>query len=121
MRDLDHATVGRVEEVAGGEVVGAALGREGSGIHLPPVGVVSDSCVLGVPSLRLDARHDVIEARELYASLGFVEVAPFNDGPYAEHWFEQVLSLEEGCWIVALRNLRPHCWCWSARHFVWQV
>jgi ribosomal protein S18 acetylase RimI-like enzyme len=46
----------------------------------------------GLRRLRLDTRHDLIEARELYASLGFVEVAPFNDGPYAEHWFEQILS-----------------------------
>lgn len=42
-------------------------------------------------TLRLDTRHDLIEARALYARLGFREVAPFNSGRYAEHWFEKML------------------------------
>lgn len=41
--------------------------------------------------MRLDTRSDLSEARALYARLGYREVAPFNDGPYAEHWFEKAL------------------------------
>lgn len=31
------------------------------------------------------------EALELYRSTGWVEVAPFNDEPFADHWFEKAL------------------------------
>ena len=45
-----------------------------------------------VSALRLDTRHDLIEARRLYARHGYREVAPFSSGPYADHWFEKTLS-----------------------------
>jgi DNA-binding MarR family transcriptional regulator/GNAT superfamily N-acetyltransferase len=32
------------------------------------------------------------EALALYRSTGWVEVAPFNDEPYADHWFEKKLA-----------------------------
>jgi ribosomal protein S18 acetylase RimI-like enzyme len=44
-----------------------------------------------VRRLRLDTRSDLVEARRLYARLGFREVEPFNGNPYAEHWFEKTL------------------------------
>jgi ribosomal protein S18 acetylase RimI-like enzyme len=44
-----------------------------------------------VSTLRLDTRRDLIEARRLYARHGYREVAPFNSGPYADHWFEKTL------------------------------
>ena len=47
---------------------------------------------LGVRTLRLDTRHDLVEARGLYAALGYVEVPAFNAGPYAEHWFAKPLT-----------------------------
>ncbi|MDQ2761079.1 MAG: GNAT family N-acetyltransferase [Actinomycetota bacterium] len=37
----------------------------------------------GLNVLRLDTRSDLVEARGLYARLGYREVGPFNDGPYA--------------------------------------
>ena len=37
--------------------------------------------------LRLDTRHDLVDARRLYAALGYDEVPAFNAGRYAEHWF----------------------------------
>ena len=49
----------------------------------------------GLARLRLDTRHDLVAARRLYARHGFVEVAPFNDEPFAEHWFEKVLTRSE--------------------------
>ena len=46
----------------------------------------------GVTLLRLDTRSDLVEARSLYARLGYDEVAPFNSAPYAEHWFSKTLE-----------------------------
>jgi hypothetical protein len=34
----------------------------------------------------------LVEARRLYARHGYQEVAPFNDSPYAEHWFAKSVS-----------------------------
>ncbi len=45
-----------------------------------------------VVRLRLDTRSDLVEARRLYARHGYQEVEPFNDGPYAEHWFLKMLA-----------------------------
>jgi ribosomal protein S18 acetylase RimI-like enzyme len=42
--------------------------------------------------VRLDARDDVVEARAMYARLGYREVPPFNGAPYADHWFEKRLA-----------------------------
>jgi GNAT superfamily N-acetyltransferase len=44
-----------------------------------------------VTVLHLETNHALAEAIELYRSTGFVEVAPFNDEPYAHHWFEKSL------------------------------
>lgn len=46
----------------------------------------------GVTRLRLDTRSDLAEARQLYARNGFREVAPFNDGRFADHWYEKTLG-----------------------------
>jgi GNAT superfamily N-acetyltransferase len=45
----------------------------------------------GRTRLRLTVRSDLIEARRLYASLGYDEVDPFNAEPYAEHWLAKEL------------------------------
>jgi ribosomal protein S18 acetylase RimI-like enzyme len=45
----------------------------------------------GRTRMRLDVRSDLIEARAMYARLGYREVNPFNDHPYVEHWFEKWL------------------------------
>ena len=45
----------------------------------------------GVTRLQLDTRSDLIEARRLYERHGYAEVAPFNSGPYAEHWYAKQL------------------------------
>ncbi|WP_410171910.1 GNAT family N-acetyltransferase [Amycolatopsis heterodermiae] len=47
---------------------------------------------LGSRLMRLDTRHDLVEARALYARTGYAEVEPFNDDKYAEHWFAKVLD-----------------------------
>jgi hypothetical protein len=32
------------------------------------------------------------EALSLYRSTGWIEVPPFNDEPFADHWFEKTLT-----------------------------
>jgi GNAT superfamily N-acetyltransferase len=47
---------------------------------------------LGVTRLRLDTSSHLAEARQLYASHGYQEVAPFNDGRHADRWYQKSLS-----------------------------
>jgi DNA-binding MarR family transcriptional regulator/GNAT superfamily N-acetyltransferase len=43
------------------------------------------------PVVRLETNETLTEAIAMYRSAGYVEVAPFNDVPYAHHWFEKRL------------------------------
>jgi DNA-binding MarR family transcriptional regulator/GNAT superfamily N-acetyltransferase len=45
----------------------------------------------GVTVLHLETNHTLGEAISLYRNTGYREVAPFNDEPYAQHWFEKRL------------------------------
>lgn len=47
---------------------------------------------LGATRMVLDTRGDLVEARALYAGLGYTETEPHNDGPYADHWFGRSLD-----------------------------
>jgi DNA-binding MarR family transcriptional regulator/GNAT superfamily N-acetyltransferase len=47
---------------------------------------------LGLTILRLETNRALQEAIRLYQRAGYVEVPPFNDDPYADHWFEKHLS-----------------------------
>src|SRR5437870_590776 len=44
-----------------------------------------------LPLLRLETNKALTEAHALYRSSGYREVSPFNDEPYAHHWFEKAL------------------------------
>ncbi|MFF9121775.1 GNAT family N-acetyltransferase [Streptomyces sp. NPDC014889] len=46
---------------------------------------------LGARRMVLDTRSDLVEARALYARLGYTETTPHNNDPYAEHWFGKSL------------------------------
>ena len=46
----------------------------------------------GAGAVRLDTNRALVEAISLYRSAGYLEVGPFNDEPYAHHWFEKQLS-----------------------------
>ena len=43
-------------------------------------------------ALRLDTNKALVEAIAMYRSAGYKEVDPFNDEPYADHWFEKRLG-----------------------------
>ena len=47
------------------------------------------AAVHGARAVRLETNRSLVEAISLYRSAGYVEVAPFNDEPYAHHWFEK--------------------------------
>lgn len=44
---------------------------------------------LGNGVIRLDTNDVLLEAIALYRSQGYVEIAAYNDNPYARHWFEK--------------------------------
>ena len=45
----------------------------------------------GATAVRLDTNRNLTEAIALYRRTGYAEVPPFNDEPFAHHWFEKVL------------------------------
>ncbi len=45
----------------------------------------------GAETVRLDTNSALVEAIAMYRKSGYVEVAPFNDEPFAHHWFEKPL------------------------------
>ena len=53
-----------------------------------------EACALaaGANAARLETGGVLTEALALYRSTGWVEVPPFNDEPYADHWFEKQLA-----------------------------
>jgi GNAT superfamily N-acetyltransferase len=96
---LDGTAAGCVGLRADGVItrmfVAPAFRRRGGGRVL--IGAVEEAArARGFTCLRLDTRHDLTEARALYAATGFTEVEPFNDEPFAEHWFEKHLADREG-------------------------
>jgi DNA-binding MarR family transcriptional regulator/GNAT superfamily N-acetyltransferase len=46
----------------------------------------------GYRLVRLETQKSLTEAQKLYRSSGYREVEPFNDEPYAHHWFEKPLG-----------------------------
>jgi DNA-binding MarR family transcriptional regulator/GNAT superfamily N-acetyltransferase len=45
----------------------------------------------GVRLMRLETKDELAEAVQMYRTSGYREVVPFNDEPYADHWFEKPL------------------------------
>lgn len=66
------------------------------------VAMQAEALERGVAVLRLDTRTDLVEARNLYAKHGFVEIENYNDAKYAGHWFEKRLKgrSSHGCYIA---------------------
>jgi ribosomal protein S18 acetylase RimI-like enzyme len=50
------------------------------------------ACRRGATLVRLETNRALTEAIALYRSAGYIEVGPFNDEPYADHWFEKRLD-----------------------------
>ncbi|MFF9404121.1 GNAT family N-acetyltransferase [Streptomyces anandii] len=72
-------------------------GTRGRGGAALLVGAAEDAArSLGATRMILDTRGDLVEARALYARLGYEETARHNDDPYAEHWFTKRLRPARG-------------------------
>ncbi len=56
------------------------------------VALEAEAAGLGITTLRLETRNNLVEARKLYAKHGYAEVPPYAERPYAEHWFEKRLG-----------------------------
>ena len=53
-----------------------------------------EECALanGARTAHIETGAVLTEALFLYRSAGWVEVPPFNDEPFADHWFEKELG-----------------------------
>jgi DNA-binding MarR family transcriptional regulator len=51
----------------------------------------ADAVRSGASVASIETSATLFEAIALYRSVGYVEVAPFNDEPFADHWFEKRL------------------------------
>jgi len=49
----------------------------------------AQAAAAGAGVVCLDTHRSLVEARALYLRNGYVEIAPYNDNPYAYHWFEK--------------------------------
>lgn len=45
----------------------------------------------GFERLRLDTNRALVAAQAMYAKRGYREIEPYNDNPYAHHWYEKRL------------------------------
>ncbi|MGA9659046.1 MAG: GNAT family N-acetyltransferase [Asticcacaulis sp.] len=45
----------------------------------------------GMTVMRLDTNRALTEAKSIYEIMGYIEIAAYNDNPYAHHWFEKAL------------------------------
>ena len=45
----------------------------------------------GAPAVQLDTNRTLVEAIAMYRNLGYTEIEPFNEEPYAHHWFQKNL------------------------------
>jgi DNA-binding MarR family transcriptional regulator/GNAT superfamily N-acetyltransferase len=61
----------------------------------------------GARVARLETNQALAEAISLYRSAGYREVAPFNDEPYAHHWFEKILVGDQLTGASAATPARP--------------
>lgn len=67
-------------------------GQRGTGAGRRLVAAAEDAAsASGARTLRLDTRHDLVEACALYEACGFAEVPAFNAGPYAQRWYAKEL------------------------------
>ncbi|MEV6838703.1 GNAT family N-acetyltransferase [Streptomyces sp. NPDC051133] len=81
--DADTAELTRVF------VIGETRGRGGAALLVAAAEEAARA--LGARRIVLDTRSDLVEARALYARLGYTETGPHNDDRYAEHWFRKEL------------------------------
>lgn len=68
-----------------------AAARGKGGAALLAAAAEEQARALGAQRIVLDTRLDLVEARALYARLGYVESTPHNDEMYAQCWYSKRL------------------------------
>jgi GNAT superfamily N-acetyltransferase len=72
--------------------VWTAAGVRGQGVATKIMASLEDIARAdGLERLLLDTNRALVAAQTMYRKLGYREIAPYNDNPYADHWFEKVL------------------------------
>jgi DNA-binding MarR family transcriptional regulator/N-acetylglutamate synthase-like GNAT family acetyltransferase len=67
--------------------------HRGLGIGIRILDALEEQAVaLGHRRVRLYTNRSLDEAKAMYRSNGYLEVARYNDDPYADHWFEKRLA-----------------------------
>jgi len=67
--------------------------QRGLGIGKRLLAALEDEAVaLGQARVRLYTNRSLDEAKAMYRAAGYVEIARYNDDPYAHHWFEKRLG-----------------------------
>ena len=67
--------------------------ERGSGCGAALVAVAERAAAeLGARVVRLDTRHDLVEARRLYVRSGYAEIPAYNDSRWAQRWYEKRLE-----------------------------
>jgi DNA-binding MarR family transcriptional regulator/N-acetylglutamate synthase-like GNAT family acetyltransferase len=67
--------------------------QRGLGIGKRVLAALEDEAVaLGHARVRLYTNRSLDEAKAMYRAEGYVEIARYNDDPYAHHWFEKRLG-----------------------------
>lgn len=80
-------------EIASIKRMWIAEAMRGLGVGRRMLAALEDQAAqLGFTTLRLETNRSLREAIRLYTTRGYREVAPFNDDPYADHWFEKQLD-----------------------------
>jgi len=69
-----------------------APAARGLGLGRRLLSALEQQAVTSNPVVRLETNAALKEAIRLYRSSGYVEVSPFNDEAYADHWFEKCLT-----------------------------
>jgi ribosomal protein S18 acetylase RimI-like enzyme len=69
-----------------------APGARGLGVSRRLLAALEEHAARSSPLVRLETNAALEEAIRLYRSTGYVEVPPFNDEAYADHWFEKRLA-----------------------------
>jgi DNA-binding MarR family transcriptional regulator/GNAT superfamily N-acetyltransferase len=68
-------------------------GHRGLGIGARILDALEEqAAALGHHRVRLDTNRSLDEAKAMYRSRGYAEIARYNDNPYADHWFEKRLA-----------------------------
>ena len=70
-----------------------AVGARGLGLGVRLLAALEEQArARGYRKAQLETNETLTEARQLYLRCGYLEVAPFNDEPYAHYWFEKPLA-----------------------------